>query len=168
MTPGLLPGPGSYPRFHWRLFLPIEELHILGNTESRCLISFRFVNNVLFFNTKWHSIEGFPDGSVDKESACNAGDPSLIPGLGRSPGEGKGYPLQYSGLENYMYCIVYGVSKSRRWLSEFHFSLSAFHCIEVTVFVYLVTYWWVVSPKAVFWIKLPRTLLVQVLQCRFL
>ena len=39
---------------------------------------------------------GFPDSSVDKESACNAGDPSLIPGLGRSAGEGIGYPLQYS------------------------------------------------------------------------
>ena len=39
---------------------------------------------------------GFLDGSVGKESACNAGDPSLIPGLGRSPGEGVGYPLQYS------------------------------------------------------------------------
>ena len=45
---------------------------------------------------------GFPDGSVDKESACNAGDPGLIPGLGRSTGEGIGYPLQYSGLENSM------------------------------------------------------------------
>ena len=43
---------------------------------------------------------GFPDSSVGKESACNAGDPSSIPGLGRSTGEGKGYPLQYSGLEN--------------------------------------------------------------------
>ena len=39
---------------------------------------------------------GFPDSSVGKESACNAGDPSLIPGSGRSPGEGIGYPLQYS------------------------------------------------------------------------
>ena len=47
----------------------------------------------------------FPDSSVGKESACNAGDPSLIPGLGRSPGEGKGYPFQYSGLENSMDCI---------------------------------------------------------------
>ena len=45
----------------------------------------------------------FPDSSVDKESACNEGDPSLIPGLGRSTGEGIGYPLQYSGLENGMY-----------------------------------------------------------------
>ena len=44
--------------------------------------------------------KGFPGGSAGKESACNAGDLGSIPGLGRSPGEGKGYPLQYSGLEN--------------------------------------------------------------------
>ena len=43
--------------------------------------------------------QGFPESSVGKESACNVGDLGLIPGLGRSPGEGKGYPLQYSGLE---------------------------------------------------------------------
>ena len=43
---------------------------------------------------------GFPASSVGKESTCNAGDPGLIPGLGRSPVKGKGYPLQYSGLEN--------------------------------------------------------------------
>ena len=55
----------------------------------------------------------FPDISVGKESACNAGDLGSIPRLGRSPGEGKGYPLQYSGLENSMDCIVYGVAKSR-------------------------------------------------------
>ena len=47
---------------------------------------------------------GFPSGSAGKESACNAGDLGLIPGLGRSPGEGKGYPFQYSGLENPMDC----------------------------------------------------------------
>ena len=46
-------------------------------------------------------IEGFPYGSAGKESSCSVGDLNLIPGLGRSPGEGKGYPLQYSGLENY-------------------------------------------------------------------
>ena len=43
---------------------------------------------------------GFPDSSVGKESACNAGDPDSIPGSGRFPGEGKSYPLQYSGPEN--------------------------------------------------------------------
>ena len=47
-----------------------------------------------------------------KKSACNAGDPSLIPGLGRSPGERNGNPLQYSGLENSMDCIVHGAAKS--------------------------------------------------------
>ena len=46
----------------------------------------------------------------------------LIPGLGRSPGEGKGYPLQYSGLKNSMNCTVHGVAKSRTWLSDFNFS----------------------------------------------
>ena len=51
---------------------------------------------------------GFPCGSVGKESNCNAGDLGSIPGLGRSAGEGKGYPLQYSGLENSMDCIVLG------------------------------------------------------------
>ena len=55
---------------------------------------------------------GFPDGSAGKESTCNAGDLGSIPGLGRSPGEGEGYPLQYSGLENSMDCIVRGVAKS--------------------------------------------------------
>ena len=47
---------------------------------------------------------GFPDSSVGKESACSAGDPGSIPGLGKSSGEGKGYPLQCSGLENSMDC----------------------------------------------------------------
>ena len=56
---------------------------------------------------------GFPWGSVGKESTCNVGDLGLIPGLGRSPGEGIGYPLQYSGLENSIDCVVHGVAKSR-------------------------------------------------------
>ena len=56
---------------------------------------------------------GFPGVSASKESACNAGDMGLIPGLGRSPGEGNGYPLQYSGLESFMDWIVHGVAKSQ-------------------------------------------------------
>ena len=56
---------------------------------------------------------GFPCGSAGKESTYNVGDLGLIPGLERSPGEGKGYPLQYSGLENSMDCIVHGVAKSQ-------------------------------------------------------
>ena len=58
---------------------------------------------------------GFPCSSAGKESACNVGGLGLIPGLGRSTGEGKGYPLQYSGLENSMDCIVLGVEKSGQY-----------------------------------------------------
>ena len=64
---------------------------------------------------------GFSGGSAGKESACSAGDLGLIPGLGRSPGEGNGYSLQFSGLENSMDCIVHGVAKSRLQLGDFHF-----------------------------------------------
>ena len=64
------------------------------------------------------SILGLPCGSAGKESACNAGILGLIPGLGRSPGEGKGYPLQYSGLENSMDYTVHGVAKSQTLLSD--------------------------------------------------
>ena len=58
------------------------------------------------------SIRGFPGSSVGEESAFSAGDLASIPGVGRSAGEGKGYPLQYSGLENSMDCMVHGVAKS--------------------------------------------------------
>ena len=69
---------------------------------------------------------GFPGGSdgkesAGKESALNSGDLGLIPVLRRSPGEGKGYPLQYSGLENSIDSVVHGVSKSWTRLSNFHF-----------------------------------------------
>ena len=64
---------------------------------------------------------GFPGGSAGKESTCNARDPGLIPGLERSPGEGDGYLLQHSGLENSRDCIVHVVAKSRTRLSDFHY-----------------------------------------------
>ena len=54
----------------------------------------------------------FPGSSAGKDSACNVADLDLIPGLRGSPGEGKGYPFQYSGLENSMDCIVYGIAES--------------------------------------------------------
>ena len=65
----------------------------------------------------------FPCGFAGKRSASNAGDMGSIPVLGRSPGEGKGYTLQYSGLENSMDMdyIVHGVAKSQIQLSDFHF-----------------------------------------------
>ena len=62
---------------------------------------------------------GFPGGSDGKEPACSEGDLGSIPRLGRSLGEGKGYPLQYSGLENSIDCTVHGVTKSQTRLSDF-------------------------------------------------
>ena len=72
-------------------------------------------------------VSGRSDG---KESACNVGDLGSIPGLGRAPGEGKGYPLQYSGLENSMDSTVHGVAKTQ--LSDFHFH--GFQCARPSGF----------------------------------
>ena len=63
--------------------------------------------------------QDFPDSLVGKESAFNTGDLGSIPGLGRSLGEEKGYPLQYSGLENFMDCIIHRIAKSQTQLSNF-------------------------------------------------
>ena len=68
------------------------------------------------------SIVGLPSGSSGNESTFSAGDLGLIHGLGRSSGEGKGYPLQYSGLRNSMDSTVHGLTKSQTWLSKFPFS----------------------------------------------
>ena len=72
------------------------------------------------------SMLSFPGGSDGKASACNVGDPGSIPGLGRSPGEGNGHPLQYSCLENPMdggawWATVHGVTKNQTQLSDFTF-----------------------------------------------
>ena len=69
-----------------------------------------------------------------KKSACNAGDLGSIPELGRSPGEGNSYPLQYFGLENSMDCKVHGVTKSRTQLNDFHF-----HFISVSFLINLLS-----------------------------
>ena len=76
----------------------------------------------------------FPSSSAGKESACNE-ELGLIPGLRRSLGEGKGYPLQYSGLENSMNCKVHGVTKNQTQLSDFQLSqmlsnLDLFHKVK--------------------------------------
>ena len=63
---------------------------------------------------------GFPCGSAGKESTCNGRDLDSTSALGRSPREGKGYPCQYSGLENSTDCIAHRVAKSRTGLSDFH------------------------------------------------
>ena len=84
---------------------------------------------------------GFPGGSDSKESACNADHPGLIPGSGRSPGEGNGNPLQYSCLENSMdsgawWAIVYRIIKSQTRLSNYHFhfhSLFSIINLDITI-----------------------------------
>ena len=72
---------------------------------------------------------GFPCGSAGKESTCSMGDLGSIPGLGRSPRVGKGYPFQYSDLENSMDCI-----DTQTWLSDFHFH-SAYRAFQVVLVV---------------------------------
>ncbi|XP_052506962.1 arginine-hydroxylase NDUFAF5, mitochondrial isoform X2 [Budorcas taxicolor] len=86
---------------HVSPFTAVNDLgHLLGRAGFNTL-------------TVLYSISDFPCGSAGKESTCNAGDLGSIPGLERSPGEGKGYPLQYPGLENPMDCVVHGVAKSQ-------------------------------------------------------
>ena len=84
-----------------------------------------WVGKVRWRRDKLPTSVGFP-GSAGKESACSVGDLGLIPGLGRSPGKGRGYPLQYSGLENSMDYIFHGVAKSRSQLSDFHFQIRSY------------------------------------------
>ena len=81
-----------------------KQKAIMKNTSKGINIGIKF--------SRVGSHKGFPCGSADKESACNVGDLGLIPGLGRCPGEGKGYPLQYSGLEDSMDCIIHRATKS--------------------------------------------------------
>ena len=83
----------------------------------------------IYFYFIYHlSHRGFPGGSDGKESACNAGDSGSSPGLGRSPGEGHGNPLQYSCLENSTdrgawWATVHGVAKNKTWSSDQHFHI---------------------------------------------
>ena len=89
-------------------------VHGMGKSQTQ-------LSNRTTTTTKWNILLillDFPCGLAGKESICNAGDLGLIPGLGRSPGEGKGYPLLYSGLDNSMDCIVHGVAKSWTRLSN--------------------------------------------------
>ena len=96
--PGGLPSMGSHRVGH-------DWSDLAAAAEWFILTWFRIAEVLLQY-------KGFPCGSAGKESARNAGDLGLIPGLGRSPGEGKRLPTQYSGLENSMDCMVHGVAKS--------------------------------------------------------
>ena len=120
------------PLSHWGCFLLQQNPATPTNTNTQSAqlrsrwIKLRHKANFKkkkkgFRWTIFHN-QGFPGGSAGKEYAYSAGDLGSIPGLGRSPGEGNGYPLQYSDLESSMECIVHGVTKSQTQLSGFHFS----------------------------------------------
>ena len=84
---------------------------------------------------------GFPCGSAGKESACNAGDLGSIPGLGGSPGEGKGYQLQYSGLENSMDCIATRLQRvGHDWLTFTSLLIFRERKIKTRVFIKLLDF----------------------------
>ena len=113
----------------------VKRLIQAGNPISNPLIAIQLSHFMHSFIHSWTKLTdfycdlwGFPGGSAGKESACNVGDLGLIPGLGRSPGGGKGYPLQYSGLENCTDCRVHGVTKSwtRLFDIDFHFQIGIY------------------------------------------
>ena len=95
------------------LALAVEVFGVRGRDKAQKRLRELLVNTPVL---------GFPRGSVGKESSCSVGDLGLIPGLGRSPGGGKGHLLQYSGLENSMDCKVHGVAKSQTRRSDFCFT----------------------------------------------
>ena len=111
----------------------LRKCHYLRNSFQstvKCLKKFlKMVHNlrVLLFTISILKLWGFPGGSHSIESACSVGDPGSIPGLGRSPGDRNGYPLQYSGLEHPMdrgawRATVYGVANNwtSEWLTHTH------------------------------------------------
>ena len=116
-----------------RLLTPcVKQRHVIGQMGMGTLRMSYWTSLMYtfwgFLYLQVFQTSGFPDGSDGKASACNAGDLGSIPGLGRSPGEGNGNPLQYSCLENPMdggawWATVHRVTKSRIWLSDFTHSL---------------------------------------------
>ena len=98
---------GKEPSLHINFLLSQSRKTIFPELSNRLSLSVHRQSWVMY-----PYLRGFSGGSAGKESACNERDPSSVPGLGRPPGEGTGYPLQYSGLENSIDCIVHGVIKS--------------------------------------------------------
>ena len=107
---------------------------------------------------------GFPSSSTGKESACNAGDLGLIPGLGRSPAARKSYPLQYSGLENSMDCIVLGLQRVRHDWATFTITFKVVRVV-ITIYIYIYIYiffffWLLYQGRMVSLFELERILLL--------
>ena len=114
----------------------VDSRHLLLYYHNCCSTSFFQTGSCFLKETDFLPVTFDWSCVTDgKESACHVRDPGLIPGLGRSPGEGRGYPLQYSCLENFMdreawQTTVHGIAKSRIWLSDYHFH---FWCHRVSV-----------------------------------
>ena len=115
-----------------RTCAPSSPAHPPLHLELFTILLFGIDAYITVFHLLNISLKRFPHSSVGKESACNAGDSNSIPGSRRCPGEGKGYPLQYSGLENSMDYIVCGVTKSQTQLSNSHFhGCIVSHCVYI-------------------------------------
>ena len=138
--PGSIPGPGRSPG--WREWLPV---FLKASLVAQLVKNPPATHRRPWFDSCigkicWRRKDrpptpvflGFPGGSAGNKSAYNVGDLGSFPGLGRSSGEGKGYPLQYSGLKNSIDSIVHGVTKSWTRLSDFHFHFTfrQYSCLE--------------------------------------
>ena len=107
--------------FQWPESQSHEHLEVWAGMALQCV-----ANRMSYRSSSFPFVTvyvGFPGGSDDKETTCNAGDPALIPGLGRSPEGGNDYPLQYSCLGNPMdrgtwRATVHEIAKSQTWLSD--------------------------------------------------
>ena len=115
---------------HFRLIYTCVYTGLWGKMHCLLRALVRVLKNTFLaaieFGISYILLLGFPCGSAGKESICNTGDLGSIPGLGRSPGEGKGYPLQYSGLENSMNYTIHGILQARilEWEPPEYWSLS--------------------------------------------
>ena len=119
----------SSNQYSWLISFRIDWYELLGVQGLSRVLSNNTIQKHQFFSAQ--PSLGFPCGSACKESACNVGDLDSIPGLRRSPAEGKGYLLQYSSLKNSMDCIVHGVAKSLIQLSDFHLQPSLISCSHI-------------------------------------
>ena len=103
---------------HWEVTSEWFQQVFLGNVYYPPLFRTALLRYNLYYIIPY---KGFPGSSAGKESTCNARDLDLIPRLGRSSGEGKGYSVQYWSLENSMDCIIHGVPKSQTRLTTLFF-----------------------------------------------
>ena len=113
------------PLFCSLVSFPPQNMNVFYSESIQNKIKGPIIKNINrnYFSTSLHK-GGFPPSSVSKESACNAADPGLMHGSGRSPGEGNRHPLQYSCLENPMHrgawrATVHGIAKSWTWLKDY-------------------------------------------------